>query len=565
MTCRRTIRRAVAATAVFAAGMALAFDATAQTKDPDAKDKKATEEFVDMPAPEGAQPAPPPPKDEKDKPGYLPGYRPVPALSLSLYAPQAPWAVPGITPAFGERLPSPNLRFDFKGYLQMPLRVGIGTRPNAAPGQSNLNFHGDPVLPGAAFGWFEQTPTVPWPWAQLNFIVGNDVINATAILGAWNISESMSASTYFQAPAQVWFSQAFLTYTPNTGGPITTKFVLGAFDERYGQMSQYSLGAYPTPFIGMLRGAGATATVNFPFEYDLDLKLEAGFKGDLNHPTYGLTPAASNNFASPAQGATFAGHGHAALTYKQMYTLALHYIGAFEHDDRTDGFDDPSTPPNEAIDTKDGSMRILGADLTINGGRFGYFYAGGVKMDTAGAEHLDDLVQVLNTGSGKLLMQRYLGYGSHGNGGLLMFGGQYTLSLGTLLRYPEEFWGEGPDLQVVLFGLYAHTNSDDPQFNGRQMFKYGAEVTYSVARWLALSGRIDHVLPNLSDQQQSFAVFSPKVVFRSDWQAHETLTLQYAVYAMGDRVIVNGDTRLMNNASGHPDTQLLSISGTMYW
>jgi hypothetical protein len=529
------------------------------------KDRKATKEFIDMPSAPGTPAARPAPKDEKKAPGYIPGYRPITSLSLSPYAPQAAWTVPGITPAFGERLPGPNLRFDFKGYLQMPLRAGIGSRPNAGPEQSSVTFHGDPVLPGSAFGWFEQTPTVPWPWAQLNFIVGNDVVQATAIVGAWNISESMTASTYFQAPAQVWFSQAFLTYTPNTGGPISTKFVIGAFDERYGQMAQYSLGAYPTPFIGMLRGAGATATVLLPFEYDLDLKLEAGFKGDLNHPSFGLVPQPSNNFASPAQGSTFAAHGHASLTYKQTYTLGLHYIGAFEHDDRTDGFDDPSTISNEIQDTKDGSMSILGTDLTINGGRLGYFYAGVVKMDTTGSEHLDDLVQVLNTGSGKLLMQRYLGWNSHGNGGLLVAGGQYSLSLGTLLRYPQEFWGEGPDIQVVLFGLFVRTNSQDAQFDGKEMFKYGAELTYSVLPWLALSGRVDHVMPDLRDQQQSFAVFSPKIVFRSDWQAHETLTLQYAAYSMGDHVIVNGDTRLMNNASGHPDTQLLSISGTMYW
>jgi hypothetical protein len=538
---------------------------TIHPKPPTEKQLKETAEFVDMPAAAGSVPPKPKPvTDEKEAPGYIPGYRRVQALSLSPNAPQGPWTVPGITPTYGERTPSQGLRFDFHGYLQMPVRAGIGSRPGAAAGQSSTTLHGDPLLPGSSFGWFDQTPTSPWPWAQLNFVVGNDVVQATAILGAWNIGESMTASTYFQAPAQVWFNDVFLTYTPKTG-PIGVKFVVGSFPERYGYMAQYTLGAYPAPFIGFIRGVGGTTTVTFPFEYDLDLKLEAGFKGDINHPPATLAPSPSNNFSSPAYGSTFAGHGHASLSYKQTYTLALHFIDEFEQDNRRDHIDDPATPQIESSVPGDGTLRIAGADVTINGGRFGYFYGGAVSVEAHNAMPLDDLVQVLNTGGGKLLLQRYLGSNSNGNGGLLMFGSQYTLSLGTLLRYPQEFWGEGPDLIVSLFGIYASTHSPDPAFDGRQMFKYGAELTYSVLPWLALSGRVDHVLPDTSNGQESFAVFSPRLIFRSGWQARETLSLQYAAYALGDKVIVNGDNRLMNSPSGHPDTQMLALSATMWW
>ncbi len=538
-----------------------------RAKPPTEKQKRETDQFVDMPGAvaAGAPTKAPPVVDDKKEPGYIPGYRPVSSLSLSPNAPMGPWAVPGTIPTYGERTPSQGLRFDFHGYLQMPVRAGIGSRPNAGPGQSSTTLHGDPVLPGASFGWFDQTPTVPWPWAQLNFVVGNDTVQATAIVGAWNIGESMTASTYFQAPAQVWFNDAFLTYTPKTG-PIGVKIVVGSFPERYGYMAQYTLGAYPAPFIGFIRGVGGTTTVSFPFEYDLDLKLEAGFKGDINHPPVDLAPSPSNNFSSPAYGSTFAVRtGTRSLTYRQTYTLSLHYIDAFEQDNRRDNVDDPATPQVESASPGDGSLKVAGVDLTINGGRFGYFYGGVVSIEAHDAEPLDDLVQVLNTGGGKLLLQRYLGDNSNGNGGLLMFGTQYTVSLGTLLRYPQEFWGEGPDLLVSVFGIYGSTHSQDPAFDGRQMFKYGTELTYSILPWLALSGRFDHVIPNTSDMSQSFAVFSPRVIFRSSWQARETLSLQYAAYALGDHVVVNGDTRLMNSPSGHPDTQMLALAATMWW
>ena len=534
-----------------------------------------TAPYIDMPeaVPSPGQTAAPasPKTDRRSNPGYLPGYREGQSLSLSPYAPQGYWGAPGITPVFGSHPPDDGLRFDFHGYMQVPLRVGIGSRPNAGPEQSTLTLHGDPVLPGSSFGWFDQTPTVPWPWAQVNFVVGNDVVQATAILGAWNFSESMTASTYFQNPAQVWFAQGFLTYTPKIKSPIGVKIVAGAYPERYGAMAQYntgciwqtavcSTGAYPTPFIGYVRGIGTTATVTFPFEYDLDLVIEGGFKGDINHPPTDLAPSPSNNFASAAQGSTFAGHAHAALTYRQKYTLTLHYIDAFEHDDRPDGFDDPSTTEtNEAVDTADGHLQVAGADMTINAERYGYLYLGAAKIDGTNVEHMNDLLQVLNTGSGKLLMQRYFGQEGHGNGSLLLFGTQYTISLGTLLRYPTEFWGEEPDLMLSVFGLFTGTSSDDPTYDGRKMFKYGAEVTYSVcSRWLALSGRLDHVMPDTSDMQQSFFVFSPKLIFRNNWQGlyrGGTLSVQYAAYALGDHVIVNGDTRLMNNPSGRPTTR----------
>ncbi len=551
---------------------------------PTARQLKETEPFIDMPEaiPSPSQAASPstPSKDRRATPGYLAGYREVPSLSLSPYAPQGYWNAPGITPVFGSHAPDSGLRVDFHGYIQVPVRMGIGSRPNAGPDQNTITLHGDPVVPGASFGWFDQTPTLPWPWAQVNFVVGNDVVQATAIMGAWNFSESMTASTYFQNPAQVWFAQGFLTYTPKIPSPIGVKIRAGAYPERYGPMAQYdtgciwqtavcSTGAYPTPFIGYVRGLGSTVTVTFPFEYDLDLRLEAGFKGDINHPPTDLAPSPSNNFASASQGSTFAGHAHAALTYRQKTTLTLHYIDAFEHDDRPDGFDDPSTTEtNEALDTADGRLQVAGADLTVNGDRYGYLYLGGAKVEGHNVEHLNDLLQVLNTGSGKLLMQRYFGQEGHGNGTLLLFGTQYTISLGTLLRYPTEFWGEGPDLMVSVFGLYAGTTSDDPSFDGKQMVKYGTELTYSVLPWLSLSGRFDHVIPDTKDMGQTFMVFSPKLTFRNNWQGAwrgGTLSLQYAAYVLGDHVIVNGDTRLMNNPSGRPDTQFVAIAATLAW
>ena len=174
-------------------------------------------------------------------------------------------------------------------------------------------------------------------------------------------------------------------------------------------------------------------------------------------------------------------------------------------------------------------------------------------------------MRILNAGSGKDLMERYWGFDSNGNGKILFVGGQYTLSLGTLLRYPEEFYGVGPDLYVGIFGIHGSVQSPIEEFDDKTMWKYGTELTYSMLPWLAASGRVDHVMPDTDDTKRSFAVFSPKLVFRTGWKTREALTVQYATYALGSHVRVEGDDRLTNVASSDPDRHLFAVYGTMWW
>jgi len=522
-------------------------------------------EFLDPPDGAAASAPQEVPKDDKTAPGYVSGYRRTLSVGMSPHAPQGYISVPGVTPSFSSPTPDKGARFEFHGYLQAPIRVGIGDRQSAAPGQSSTTLHGDPLVAGGAWGWFDHTATVPGPWAQLNFLYGDDVVQATAIIGAWNLSESMTASTYFQAPSQVGFKDVFVTYKPKTG-PISTKLMVGVYPERYGAMAQYTTGAFGTALIGTIFGMGTTATVLFPFEHDLDLKIEGGLKGDLNHPPVGLIPEPSNDFASSVQGSTFAGHLHASLGYREIVTAQLHYISSWSQDDRSDGFDDPTTAQNEALTRQDGTLKVAGADAVLNGGRFGYLYLGGAKVSGHHTESLHNLVQVQDSGGGKDLSERFFGPASSGTGGMILLGAQYILSLGTLLRYPQEFDGVGPDLTISAFGISGHVTSEDPAYDGKNMFKYGAEVTYSMLPWLAASGRFDHVVPDTSDTARSYAILSPKLVFRTDWSARESLTLQYATWLLGDRVVVNGDTRLLNVAAGgRPDKNMFAIYGTIWW
>jgi hypothetical protein len=76
-------------------------------------------------------------------------------------------------------------------------------------------------------------------------------------------------------------------------------------------------------------------------------------------------------------------------------------------------------------------------------------------------------------------------------------------------------------------------NSVDPDFDGRRLYKFGAEVTYRCVPWLAISGRADHVVPNSKDSDETFNVISPKLIFKTDWLSHEQVTLAYTHWFYG--------------------------------
>ncbi len=502
--------------------------------------------------------------DEKNTPGYLPGYRNSAGLGLSPLLPQQGTVLPGgVAPAMGAPTEPGNLRFDFHGYLQAGLRAGIGERANSSDGQQTTTLHGDPVVAGGAFGWFEHTNTAPVPWSQLNFSFGNDTVQAHAILAAWSMTASDEAAGYFQPPSKLWFNNAYLSYTPETG-PVGLAINAGVFTERYGAMAEYHSGAYGAALIAQIYGMGASSTVTLPFENEVTVTIEGSFKGDFNTAPPELVLDQSNEFTPTIEGSTYAAHGHLALDFDGWVELTGHGVYTFSQDDRPDEIAGDELYLQDR-QRRDGSMSILGIDARFRLRRFGHLYIGGSRVDAEDSQSLSNLVQVLNNGPGRDMVRRYFSYDSGGNGSLTLLGGQYDLSLGTLLRYPRKFHGDAPDLDVSLFGIFGRQENDGDVFSNTNMLKFGSELTYGPLKWLALAGRFDSVMPDLDDSRQSFAVLTPRIIFRNDWDSQATLTFQYSGYLLGSEVVVRGDERLLNIPSELPDAHLLALYGTIWW
>jgi hypothetical protein len=480
-----------------------------------------------------------------------------PALSLDPAAPQVGALPGGVTPAFGQKsLSEDEWRFDFHGFITAPLNAGIGSRANPLPGQSKTTLHSPPVVPDD-LETFSHTGVVPTTYAQINFSEGNSVITGMVSI----VAKQANVSTSFLEPAsQLGITDVFLSITPPINNRLHLQAFVGAFTTRFGTTGEYDEGRYGTPLIARINGVGEQVTAKIGFG-DLTLILVEGLHGQTNKASVSITSDAWNNFADPGAGSSFATHLHAGLGWRRVLTVGAHALRAFSIDDRAGTM------------APDGRINIFAGDLRVNAGRFGHLYLAYSHTDALQARSVSRIISVLNTQGGLGLMNNYLGGNSGGTGTLRTVGGQYDLSIGKLVSYPLPFSGDGPDLFVSAFGLWTHVTSADPgvdvktnhAWNDVDKRKLGVEATYSLLPWLAGSLRYDRVDPLTNDTHYSFAVVSPRVILRTDWQATDQVVIQYSHWFNGSNTLVRTGDPPIPDPAQVPDSDMLSISASMWW
>ena len=472
-----------------------------------------------------------------------------PALSLDPATPRVGSLPGGVAPAYGQRsLSEGEWRFDFHGFITAPLNAGINSRPNPGPGQSSTVLHAPPVVPDD-LETFSHTGVVPLTYAHLNFSEGNSVVTGNVSIVA---KQANTSTTFLEPASQLGITDVFLSFLVPTGDRLHAQALLGAFTTRYGSAGEYDEGRYGTPLIARVNGVGELVTVRSRYR-DFSFAVEEGLHGQTNKASASITPDVWNNFADPGAGSTFIGHVHAGVGYANRVTGGLHFLRAWSQDD-TAGTSAP-----------DGRIDVLALDARLSLGRFGHLYMAVSRTDALQARSVSRIVSVLNTQGGKGLMDNYLGSASGGTGKLTTVGGQYDLSIGRLVSYPVPFSGDGPDLFVSLFGMATNVTSTDPSRDGRTMRKLGLETTYSLLSWLALSGRYDNVTPNGDNNRYSFAVVSPRIILRTDWQATDQVVLQYSHWFNGSLTTVRAGDPPMENINIAPDEDMLSLSASMWW
>lgn len=474
------------------------------------------------------------------------------SLGLDPASPQAQTLPGGTVPAFGA--PSADerdWRFDYHGIFTAPLRAGINTRDNPREGQSDTVLHAPPVVPDD-HETFSHTGVVPIPYAQLNLSYGNSVVTGTVSIVA---KVPSVAAGFFDPSAQLGVNDLFLTLNlPNIGKDMLFRVNVGAFTNRYGGMGEYDEGHYSTPVIARINGLGENIAATFALG-DITLLIEQGFVGQANKASSAIEPAGWNGFADPRAGSSFANHLHGGLGLYGLATVGVHYITAWTQDDRA----------NPSQDQPDGSINVLAADLRLSMKRFGHLYAAAAYTEAEESISVGRVIEILNTPGGPGLEQNYLGNASRGNGELMTFAAEYKLSLGRLVSHPVPFTGGGPDIVLMAFGMQTQVTSDDPRYDDVTKRKYGVEGTYSLLPWLAASMRYDRVDPDVDDERYSFAVLSPRLIFRTGWQARDQVVLGYSRWLNGSLTTVRTGYPPREDVTVIPDEHMLSLSASMWW
>ncbi len=499
--------------------------------------------------------------EEAPKPpsGYQPGSRRVIGLGLSPHAPSGPTMPGGVTvpPAAPEEDPS-AFTFNFAGYMSAALRLSSGRRERATPTQFESTLHAPPQTVDA-YGQVQGTNAPPGSWVELRFDYGNPVVKSVVKLSTWKPSRGQS---WQETSSQNFLNEAFLLFTLQPTAKLNLNWTIGAFRNAYGNLGQYGAGQYNAAIIGAPFGVGETLSAKYELSDSLSVVLEDGVMGRLGKVPIGAGPNIWDHAPSASRPSSFVHHAHAGLAINGTtpFVLGLHYMTNWTQDER-DQLDDPKTPFLDESVRPDARLDVYGADLRMVDN-----YLGNAAIAVSYADaHYAQLLTGMNyygADTGELLTQRLLGPQGGGTGKLLIAGAEYNLSWSKLLWYPEPFWGEGPDLITSVFVNAGSVQSEDPEFDGRKLYKFGAEVTYRPLNWFAISGRADRVAANSKDSKETFHVISPKLIFRSNWNSHEYVTLSYTRWFYGPHTKGEAPNDYTHEEL---DDQMYALNFGMWW
>ncbi|HET6147676.1 MAG TPA: hypothetical protein VFH68_09095 [Polyangia bacterium] len=480
-------------------------------------------------------------------------------LSLDPNAPQqgAP-VVPIEVVAPPEESGSSEWKFDITGYFRAPLRMSWGppTRPepNAAPGSdAGTQFRTPPRVPDWNYIDWRYTNSMVGPWTELNFHYGNSRVKATVQVASYNLTDA----GYRRLESNLGINQSYLSINWPELWDENSRLTLtvGGYTNRYGAAGRYDGGKYETYLFGRTHVTGETATLEYDiadwtasFEEGIGAKLEPiPWIGPPADPSQNLT---WNPFPGPQpQESTFVAHAHFGASYKKMLLIGAHYINTFANDnERAGGYKGGMGATYRPFQGRPSSIQsphivIYGADVKLLGGVLGDGYLGYAHLDARNAEYLGDAIETIHSFGGWQLHDNYFGQpgnfsGQHATGKVDTILFQHVFSFGQLFRYPQNFWGDGPDLIASLFAMYNKVSGATNNYNHSRL-KAGAELTYLPLSWFGIGGRYDIVDPNLDDTTQNFSVFSPRIILKSAFVTHEQILIQYSRYFYGANAAVS--------------------------
>ncbi|MDP9149503.1 MAG: hypothetical protein M3O36_06130, partial [Myxococcota bacterium] len=490
-------------------------------------------------------------------------------------------------------------RFSSHGFFRAPMRIGLGSRPKcqaglaagtavdtsgnpvgannkplysvpcAGPGQSSTALH-TPFTPDNQYLDWRYIRQQEYDWTEVFLNYGNSRIQGTVSFQAFGFTDAEHFTTD-NITSQLGIAQGWVTVKPDPGVVgLRLNWKVGAFWDKFGMAGKYDAGKYDTYLFGRTHQMGET----FGGEYDVGdftLRLSHGI-GIHNEAAAYSAPSMSGG----DPGFSLVHHLHAGVSYKKMIDFNAHYISAWSQDFRPD----PKM--------MDGSITVTGAEARFTGGVAGELYLGYSHVSSDQPLRVGPILEVVGSlggagyshAGGNGLVDNYFGCkgGCSGtaipadHGTLDTIELQYDYSFGALYRKlttGENFWGDGWDVNLSVFGMFTkvgsnltpdQTNSSRMLGDGVSKLKYGADLIVVPLSWMGIGARADVVQPTDGDKEQSFWVVSPKLIFKTKFVTHEEITAQYSHYSYGKTVLAQPP-----NQGYPPDENTLGIKGTLWW
>lgn len=499
--------------------------------------------------------------DRLDDAGYLPGYREYPSLGLSSFGPRVGGLPGGITPAFMAPMPPGRWTLAFGGYFSMSGQWSSNDRLETQDGAHRLVFHAPPATI-EEYGSFVSTNSVPGHWVQMYFRYGNRDVTAVAMLSTWNPSEP---ATYYQLGSQSFINNVYLDFRlPELRRGLRLSARTGYFYDVYGQLGQHNLGMYQNPIAAIVRGVGGTLTAEHDLTSRLTMSLAEGFMGNRNGKApAGLTRQSPNYNTDPFLPAAYVEHAHLGFTFRGERTTVvarLHYVLNFAMDDRVEVENDNMV--TRAIDesyVRDGRLQVFAGDVTITHARFGRLSVGAAHLR---AHHAFGLRGAQSFGGeGEALTYRWLGAETYGTGTVNVVSFNYTGSIGQAATFPAPHASNRPDVIINAGGVLATSRSGNPLFDGRVRGKAGIDVLGVLASWFGAAVRFDAVVPNSKDARETFYVLAPRLLFKTNWQSRENLSIMYAKWFYGS----HSHPEASSLVAPRLDDQLFALNVNLWW
>ena len=451
---------------------------------------------------------------------------------------------------------------DFHGYFRAPLAVSINSRPDPdnTDGDESVQgtFGSNHLVDGNLQGYysFGFTRLQEGDWAEVLITAKRKHVAATVGMMGWWYQFVGKGNT----DAILWPGLGYVTLDTDFNlGSIRPNIELktGAFLSVYG-----ANGIYDTYIFGRTHLIGESLKLTLPINDNFQLAITHGFGGNKN----GVVAD------SDATAVTLAHYLTIAMNIVQKVDVGVYYNSSWSHDPshyEAGGTElNNGAPLPEYEEWRKARMRTIGADVHLRLPRFGHLWAAYSHIALKNGWALSETVEIMHSAGGNGLASNYMG--ASGSGSMNNLTWQYENSV-------QNIRGAGtgkdfPDLTLTVFGMMAATTRDledgetiDEQLN---QVKGGADLTFWPQKWVGIMFRYDGVNVNLDangdgNKEYTYHVFTPRVVFKSNFLSNESIWFQLSKYSYGKDAVDH--FAAANGTYDSPDELVFKMQANMSW